>query len=325
MLSTLNPKEPSTQHARESDPHDVFVIDPEVVLAGRAEKVSPTLAPEAANRPASPQPQAADASAPPSLDATFRVTASDHIELPPDRSALKKWAKRAAVAFVLALCSAFATAAWKHNGDTARQMIASLVPQPIQQYVQATLPAQEKARLDEQASSPTAQAATAQEAAPQPESTQPAAPQSATPAQPASAAQTATAVAPDQAQLLQSMARDLATMGQQIEELRASIAQLKAGQDQMSRDIANASAARTAATVPSAQPRTAAAPPPARQAPAAAPPVRRPKPPPAYYPAQATAAPALPPPQPSPVQVAPERPATAEDGGPVVRPPRPVQ
>src|SRR6266851_5394636 len=40
------------------------------------------------------------------------------------------------------------------------------------------------------------------------------------------------------APLLQSMARDLATVGQRIEQLKASIDQLRAGQQQMSREIA---------------------------------------------------------------------------------------
>jgi hypothetical protein len=56
------------------------------------------------------------------------------------------------------------------------------------------------------------------------------------------------ALSPESAQLLQSMARDLATEGQEIgqlkasiEQLHASVEQLKAGQEQMSRDIAKAS------------------------------------------------------------------------------------
>jgi len=77
-------------------------------------------------------------------------------------------------------------------------------------------------------------------------------PQPAPPAQtaPLDVARTATALSPELTQLLQSMARDLVTVGQGIERLKASqeqmtrdntnvADQLKASQEQMARDIAN--------------------------------------------------------------------------------------
>ena len=46
------------------------------------------------------------------------------------------------------------------------------------------------------------------------------------------------------------MARDLKTMGQQIEQLKASIEQLKASQAQMSRDMAKNSEAKNSEPSP---------------------------------------------------------------------------
>ena len=77
------------------------------------------------------------------------------------------------------------------------------------------------------------------------------------------------------------MAQDLATMGQQVEELKATIAQLKASQAQMTRELAKASEAKTTETRPAEQnlrPRVSALTPPPPQRPAAPPPVRKPKP-----------------------------------------------
>ncbi|WP_454618774.1 hypothetical protein [Bradyrhizobium cenepequi] len=308
----------STPNAKESDPHDVFVIEPEVVLAARGDRAPPTPRAEVNSAP-TPQSYVASGVSAPSLDTSFRVTASDHILLPREPSPIAKWAKRAAMAFLFALLSAFAAAAWKHHGDTAKQMIAEWIPQfsllsspsgdSTAAAEQPTPPATQTAA--EQPAPPTVQAASTDQAVAQPDT-----PAQAQPAE-AAAPTTAAALSPDSSQLLQSMAHDLATMGQQIQQLKTTIEQLKAGQDQMARDMARNSEARVSAQT--VQPRTAS---PAR--PVAAP-VRRPKPP-AYPPAQtAAAAPPLPPPPAPapPVQTAPV--PQAQDGGPVVRPPMPVR
>jgi hypothetical protein len=74
------------------------------------------------------------------------------------------------------------------------------------------------------------------------------------------AVQVAAAPQPDATQSVQSMTRDLGLMAQQIEALKASIAELKAGQEQMAREMAKppapkpglfARAARAATTVAS--------------------------------------------------------------------------
>jgi hypothetical protein len=318
MLSTLN-----ANPARESDPHDVFVIDPEVVLAARGDRAPPTPRAEVNQAPA-PQSYMASSVAAPSLDSNFRVTASDHIQLPSEASPFAKWAKRATMAFLFALLSAFAAAAWKHHGDTAKQMIANWIPQISLLSSFSSPPSGDSTAAAEQPAPPPVQTATEQPAPPavQTASTDQAVAQPDTPiqAQPAETAAPTTpaALSPDSSQLLQSMAHDLATMGQQIQQLKATIEQLKAGQDQIARDMARNSEARVSAQA--VQPRAAATPRPV------AAPVRRPKPP-AYPPAQtAAAAPSLPPPPaPAPVQMLPETRQQAQDGGPVVRPPMPVR
>jgi hypothetical protein len=119
------------------------------------------------------------------------------------------------------------------------------------------------------------------------------------------------------------MARDLAAMGQQIEALKASIAELKANQQAMARDAAKAPDAEgSEVKAPDSKPVAQAArpkPPVPPRAQAALP--RRPVP--AYY-APATAAP--PPQQLTPSaswQAAPSPPPAAQYDGddPVVRPP----
>ena len=121
-------------------------------------------------------------------------------------------------------------------------------------------------------------------------------------------------------------------MGQQVEELKATIAQLKAGQAQMARELAKASEAKAAEAKPiepNARPKLSALTPPA-QRPAAPPPVRKPKPvastySPAYAPAPVAAA-APPPPQiAAPVPPPPPAQTIADDGQPVVRPPMPLR
>jgi hypothetical protein len=115
------------------------------------------------------------------------------------------------------------------------------------------------------------------------------------------------------AQRIQSMTRDLASLGQEVEQLKAGIAQLKASQEQMSRDLAKA-----AAPPP---PRPRIAPPPPRPASA---PVRRPV---ASYP------PLLPPAAPAVRDTAaasaqPSEPpgaGQAPDAEPVPRPPLPMR
>jgi len=94
---------------------------------------------------------------------------------------------------------------------------------------------------------------------------------------PTAAAPTAAALSPELTQLLQSMARDLATLGQAIEQLKVSQQQmardhvnavdlLRAGQEQMARVIAKASEAK--ASEQNLRPKVSAPPPRPTAAPA---------------------------------------------------------
>src|SRR5476649_459831 len=241
MQSTLTPQD--------TDPHDVFVIEPDVVLAARQASPDPVqellshLAHKAAGR--SPEVSAAaptPAVDTPTVDTTFRAAAIDKIDTtdrpvaPDDRPRISWWVKRAFIAFMFALGSAFAAAAWTHHGAAAKQMISSWLPP----FVLAASPVSDNPVADkpaaaEQPDSAPAQAATADQAPAQPASV----------AQPTDSDAPAAAASPAQsAPSTESMARDLKTMGQQIEQLKASIEQLKASQAQMSRDTAKNSEAK---------------------------------------------------------------------------------
>ena len=156
MQSTLTPQE--------TDPHDVFVIEPDVVLATRQASPDPVqeLLSHLAHKAAERSP-AASAAVPtpmveapkvdtPTLDTTFRAAATDKIDTtdrpvaPNDRPGIGWWVKRAFIAFVFALCSAFAAAVWTHHGAAARQMISSWLPP----FVLAGSPVSDKPAAAEQ-------------------------------------------------------------------------------------------------------------------------------------------------------------------------------
>jgi hypothetical protein len=360
MQSTLTPQD--------TDPHDAFVIEPDVVLAARQPSPDPVqellshLAQKAAKTPpeVSVVPEVSAVAPPPAVDTTFRAATIDTIDTkdrpvaPNDRPGIGWWLKRAFIAFVFALCSAFAAAVWTHHGAAARQMVANWLPP----FVLAASPMIDKLVADKPAEPPepapvqaAADPAPAQPAAPTPTPApvQTAAPSSeaaaatvaAAPAQPAPSTPSTSTSPSTPSPSTQSMARDLATMGQQIEQLKASIEQLKASQAQMSREFAKNSepAPRPRASAAPARP-VAAIPPrpipgqrkPPRQAYLPPPPVIT-SPQPAY-----AVPPPLPPPaqpqqvmsqpmasQPVMSQPAPLPEATASDDGPVIRPPMPLR
>jgi len=345
MLATLNSRQIVDEIVKDTvnnnDPHDAVQISPDVIKASRVSSEAPTLAPEFTARPEpkfaverkltiepkfSPvsEPQAASPQTPalqaavPSVDTAVRVAASDdHIK--PKRSTAGKWLRGAFVTFLFAGGSAAATIAWEKHGDTATQMLAEWTP-----ALASLLPSTSQTApvAAAQAAPPAAQDQTADQTA-----TPPAAPNATAAAAPA-ATQT------DAAASVESMTRDMAAMAQQIEQLKANIAELKAGQEQMVREMAKPSAPKpiVEAKPPVTPPARVSALPP--RAPAPTPPVRKPKPvvshtyAPAYAPA-----PLAPPPPPSQAAAMPPPPvappvattqAVADDDGPVVRPPMPV-
>jgi hypothetical protein len=309
MQSTLNPNQ--------GEPRDVRLEPPDVVRAPRAAGEAPNLAPDAVRHALDSQARAgSEGAAVPPVDTTFRP-AVDNVRIPAARGTLGRRVLRGVAGFVFTVCVGVGVVAFQESpyGDMAKQMAAKWVPQLVPA---SWLPP------DSPGASAEANASTDQATA-----TNPAPAQPATPAQTTAdaVAPAAAGLSPELTQLLQSMAHDLATVEQGIEQLKASqdqlardnakaVEQLKASQDQMARLIAKA-------TTEQARARMAALPP--RQ-PAAAPnptafPVRRPvsalPPPQAIGPAPAVA--------PPPSQAATQPPADDSQLPSAPRPPMPVR
>ena len=308
MHSTLNPQQ-ADPHA---DPHDD-------VLVARIDEELSKLAHDAMRDPLDPQAHTgSDFSAGPAVppvDTTFRPAAVNQGLRP----SFGVRAIRAFIGFLLAVCIGVAGVVWQAYGDAAKQMIARWTPS----LVATSSPPPENPGLPEQPNPPAVQANAAKAAPPQP----------APPAQAAAEGVAPAAAAPESAVLLESMARELASARQEIDQLKAS-------QEQMSREIAKAKAyeakaslakasqtraSQTRASEQNLQPRISALPPRS-----AAAPVRRPLPP-SYPPPQATAAPVLPPApapyvprQPEPPPQATAQPQAEPELSPVPRPPMPV-
>ena len=284
----------STLIATEADPHDRFVIEPDVVLAARADADQHRRDPDLRALVSEISAGVAAQAAAPKVDTSFRSVAAENKR--------GRWLGRFIVAFLFALVSAMGATAWQRYGDRAQAYVAMAAPLLGLSSLQAT-------------SAPASAPAVA-EAAPE----QASAPAEASPTETAAPSAPAS---PDQTQAIQSLTRDLAAIGQQVEALKASIAELKAGQEQVAHDAkaAEAKAAEAKALEQSMRAKVSALPP----RPPAVP--RKPKP---YVPpAQASAAPLLPPPGApgsAPVQIAPPPPVSmAPQDGLVPRPPMPVR
>jgi hypothetical protein len=252
----------STPNPKEIDPRDFLIIAPE-------DKELSNLAHDAMRCSSAQTRMGSDFSAGspiPPVDLKFRPAAVNNIEVPGNRPSIGRRAVRAFIRFLWVACLGGAGVAWQFYGDEAKQIIAKSAP-PFALILSMPL---ENPRLPEQPTAPSVQASATKAAPPQP----------------ARLAQTGTegiaptaALSPESAQSLQSMARDLATTGQEIEQLKANIEQLKASQEQMFRDVAKASEQNRRPKVSASPPRSAAAPP------------RKPMP---FRPSQAAVAPTLP-------------------------------
>jgi hypothetical protein len=323
----------STQNPQQVDPH----ADPhDDVLVARIDEELSKLAHDAMRDPLDPQIHmgsdfSAGAAIPP-VDTTFRPAAVNHVQAPRLRPSFGVRAIRAFVGFLLAVCIGVAGVVWQAYGDAAKQMIARWTPQ----LVATSSPPPESPGLPEQPNPPAVQANAAKAAPPQP----------APPAQAAAEGVAPAAAAPESAVLLESMARELASARQEIDQLKAS-------QEQMSREMAKTSqanayeakasqakayeakaslakasqikASQTKASEQNLRPRISELPPRSVAAP-----VRRPMPP-SYPPPQAAAAPVLPqapapyvPRQPEPPPQVTAQPQAEPELSPVPRPPMPV-
>ena len=316
MQSTLNPQQ-ADPHA---DPHDD-------VLVARIDEELSKLAHDATRDPLDPQTHmgsdfSAGAAIPP-VDTTFRPAAVNHVQAPRLRPSFGVRAIRGFVGFLLAVCIGVAGVVWQAYGDAAKQMIARWTPQ----FVATSSPPPESPGLPEQPNPPAVEASAAKAAPPPPAPVAQAAAEGVAPA----------AAAPESAVLLESMARELASARQEIDQLKAS-------QEQMSREMAKAKAyeakaslakaslakasqikaSQTKASEQNLRPRISALPPRSVAAP-----VRRPMPP--SYPLPQAAAPVLPqapapyvPRQPEPPPQVTAQPQADPELSPVPRPPMPV-
>ena len=216
----------STPNPNQTDPDDVLVIAPDIVLVARSDKAH-----DAIGRASDSQTHMApDFSAGPSVlpvDTTFRAAAVNDVRVRGDRRSIGGRAIRACIGFLLAVSLAVAASLWQSYGDAAKQIVARWVPQ----FALSSSSPQDNPGLPEQPGAAAVQASAAK-AVP--------------PAQlaPEGVASTGATLSPESTQLLQSMAGDLAHAQQEIEQLKVSIAELKASQQQTSRDTAKVSEAR---------------------------------------------------------------------------------
>jgi hypothetical protein len=287
MLSVPNPAQ--------NDPHDVLEIAPDIVLVARAEQQLSRLARDAAKRPANPQvrtePDFSARSPVPPVEAPFRSTAADNAAARSGAPSMSTRVIRGLAGLLLAVLIGVAGYIWQAYGEAAKESVAALLPQSL---VTSSQP--ESAEAAQQPDQPSQ----ASEAAAPP-------PQPAAPGQTTADSAAPAAPLPDQAQLLQSMAHHLASLGQELEQLRTSVAELRANQEQMSRDIAKASEQSQRIKMSALPPRPVAAAPH--------------KPPPSFRPAQAAAPIAAPP----VAAYVPPPPPAAPVNPDVPRPPLPVR
>ena len=165
--------------------------------------------------------------------------------VPGNRSLFDRPAVRGLTGLLLAVCVGVAAIGWQSSyGDVAKEIVGRWVPQ----RVVTSPPPLENTGLTAQPSPPTVQAVVEKTTSPQPPLLAQAPPEDVAPT-------AAATLSPELTQLLQSMARDLATLGQGIEQIKASqeqlardnahtAEQLKVSQEQLARVIAKPSQAK---------------------------------------------------------------------------------
>ena len=215
-----------------ADPHDIFAIEPDFTPTPRTEKDAPALVPEAASAPVHREPHFGPSPAPapaaPAIEPAYHATPPandiklDDIKLDRPPLARSRWAVRL-FWFVFAIGTAGAAAAWDHYGDRVKRVANEFAPQVA--ALTSLIPGKSTAQTAPAAEPVAADPSTAQAApAAPPQDVATTAPSAAAaPAQTTAAAPEAVAAPQDQTQLLQSMARDIASMGQQIEQVAPNL------------------------------------------------------------------------------------------------------
>ena len=316
---------PTGVKPKATDSRDFVVIPSDQVRVAPSDAEITDLLRAAARQNSEAGPRAAADSSPSAsssvvaVDTTFRATAVND-DVPVRKSSFGRRAFRAVAALLLTLGIGAAALSWQTFGYAAKKALFTWAPKWA---IAASLPldklglASQSTPSDDPAVTAPATTAASDQSPPDSGSS-------------ANAAATTAAPPSDTAQQLQSMARDLATANQEVETLKASIAELKTSQQQMTRDLAKvsdqAAKAKVAATTPHPPVHKPA---PVYSSTSTYSPAATPAPPPpayrsvlsSYPPPQAAAAPAaqpyVPPP---PVQLQPE-----PGLGPAPRPPMPVR
>jgi hypothetical protein len=269
MSSTLNPPK--------IDPKDIPTLAPEVVVTRADHDVAK---PDPGGKPAASAAEkgaeaAAGAKAPP-VDTTFRATSTDPVK-GEARKSFGRRLLRGVIGMILTACVAGAAMLWQSHSDVVRQIVTKSVA-PI---IVALLSRKESPVVEEPSGSPVVQAPLLQ-ASVAPAASAPSTSQNAAD-NPSSTA--AASPSPEAAQLLQSLARELTNLRQDMEQMKAAIAELKASDDQMAREIVKASDRATDKALEQAlRPKVSMASPP--QAQPIAIPVRKPPQPPVARPVQ---------------------------------------
>ncbi len=221
MSSTLNPTK--------IDPKATPATAPaaSVVFVARADASKPE--PEGKAAASAPREAAAASAAVPPVDTSFRAASTTAPAVSaagekdkPARSSLGRRLMRGAMGVILAAGIVGAAMLWQSHGEAVKQIVMTWAPPSVL----ALLSPHEAA---DQASAPSVVQASVV-----PETPAPSAPQNATDNS------AAASPPPEAAQLLQSLARELANLRQDMEQMRSAIADLKASDDQMAREIAKA-------------------------------------------------------------------------------------
>jgi hypothetical protein len=226
----------STAKKATDDPHDFVVVpsdqvrvapsDATEVVAPSDAEITGLLRAAARHRSESGSSETPDrsGSAPmPAVDTTFRATAVNG-DVRPRGTTFARRAMRAVVALLLAIGIGAAAMTWQTFGYAAKKALVKWMPKIA---LSASLPL-DKLGLNAEsapANEPAVADATPGEAA----SPAPSAPSTPETSAPEKATANSAVSSPD-TQLLQSMARDLANLGQEVEILKASIAELKTNQ-----------------------------------------------------------------------------------------------
>jgi hypothetical protein len=215
------------------DPHDILVVAPGVAVMVPTDEELSKLA-RSLRHPPFPQAPTETHLPPeptvPPVDTTFRPTAVGDVRVPGQRTTTGGKAARAlTAALVVAACTGGASIAWQSYGDAAETMIAQWAPQRILALLPLEKPTQSAQQPAPPAVEPPAANAEPASTATAVENTT----QGVAPAAGAPSAETA----PSQG----SMANELASARHEIEQLKATIADLKASQQQVSRDMAKTS------------------------------------------------------------------------------------